>query len=57
MATPIWVDGELPIGVLSAISKNEDGAFDDPAMQARLREVADVIGIVLVNVSGEGVDS
>ena len=56
VATPIWVDGERPIGVLSAISKSDDGSFDEPAIQARLREVADVIGIVLLNVSGEGVD-
>lgn len=53
VATPIWVE-EQPIGVLSAISKKNDRCFDEPAAQARLRELADVIGVVLVNVSEEG---
>jgi len=54
VATPIWAEGAEPKGVLSAISRDEDGFFDDPTAQARLREIADVIGVVLVDVSRKG---
>jgi hypothetical protein len=54
VATPIWSEGDQPKGVLSAISREEDGFFDDPTAQARLREIADVIGVVLVDVSRKG---
>jgi hypothetical protein len=52
VATPIWREGHRPIGVLSAISKEDDGHFDKDSSVAALRELADVIGVVLTSVYG-----
>lgn len=52
VATPVSPDGEQPVGVLSAISRTDDGYFADAPGQANLRELADIVGVVLVDVSG-----
>ena len=46
VATPVWVDDEK-IGVLTAISRDEDRYFDSLAAQAALRELADSIGVIM----------
>lgn len=52
VATPIWVEGLRPIGVLSAMAKENDGHFERDSSRAALRELAEVIGVVLTNVYG-----
>lgn len=52
VATPIWREGLRPIGVLTAISEENDGHFDKDSSVAALRELADVIGVVLTSVYG-----
>lgn len=51
-ATPIWREGNQPIGALSAISRENDGHFGMESSQAAFRELAEVIGVVLTSVYG-----
>jgi hypothetical protein len=51
VATPILDEDDQLIGVLTAISEREDGAFDEGKPgQAALRELADVLGVLISNV-------
>jgi hypothetical protein len=52
VATPIWREGDRPIGVLSAINRENDGHFEKDSSRAALRELAEVIGVVLTSVYG-----
>ena len=56
VATPIWVSDRV-IGVLTAISKVNDGYFATAAGGPVIRELATMVGVVLTNISGlDGVE-
>ncbi|MGZ4756196.1 MAG: GAF domain-containing protein [Acidimicrobiia bacterium] len=47
VATPIF-SGARPLGVLTAISRTNDGFFDDSEARERLRDLATLLGPVMV---------
>jgi transcriptional regulator with GAF, ATPase, and Fis domain len=51
VAAPIWFESDV-LGVLTAISKVNDGYFSTGPGGAVIRQLADVVGVVLTNIQG-----
>jgi hypothetical protein len=47
VATPISFEGENPIGILTVLSKRDDGHFENEGAERVLRNFADVLGVLI----------
>jgi hypothetical protein len=53
VATPIWEDGDQPVGALSGLSEQLDDYFKQPHARIVLRQLADDIAVLLASMSAD----